>query len=112
LVDKQNLQRVTLVTIPKGVDLVIDARGVSNYPALGEILAEWIKQWGAAGIVTDGGGCDAKVVSVVGLLIFVMGPAAPASLATHTPMHRDWPVGCGGVAVIPGDNLSVTAMEL
>jgi regulator of RNase E activity RraA len=51
-------------------------------------------------------------VSAVGLLIFVMWPAAPASLTTHTPMDRDLPVGCGGVAVIPGDNLSVTAMEL
>ena len=55
LVDKQNLQRVTLATIPKGVVLVIDARRVSNCTALGSVLAEWIKQWGVAGIVTDGG---------------------------------------------------------
>ena len=51
------------------------------------------------------GVCNAKVVSVVGLLIFVMGSAAPALLATHTPIDR-------GLPVIPGDNLSVTAMEL
>ena len=49
------------------------------------------------------GVCDAKVVSAVGLLVFVMGPVAPASLATHTPMDRNLPVGCGGVAVIPGE---------
>jgi regulator of RNase E activity RraA len=54
LVNKQNLQRVTLATIPKGVVLVIDVRRGSNCTALGEVLAEWIKQWGGAGIVTDG----------------------------------------------------------
>lgn len=103
LADKQNPQRVAIDTIPEGAILVIDARGVADCAALGDILAERIKQRGAAGVVTDGGVRDAEAVSAVGLPIFAAGPAAPASLSAHTPMDRDLPIGCGGVAVIPGD---------
>ena len=54
LADKQNPQRVAIDTIPEGAVLVIDARGVGDCAALGDILAERIKQRGGAGAVTDG----------------------------------------------------------
>ena len=56
-------------------------------------------------MVTDGGVRDAAAVVETGLPVFAAGPAAPASLAAHTPIDRDLPIGCGGVAVIPGDVL-------
>lgn len=103
LADKQNPQRVAIDTIPEGAVLVIDARGVGDCAALGDILAERIKQRGGVGAVTDGGIRDAAAVSEVGLPVFAAGPAAPASLTAHTPIDYGLPVGCGGVAVIPGD---------
>lgn len=101
--DKNNPQRVAIDTMPAGAILVIDARGVADCASLGDILAERIKQCGGAGVVTDGGVRDAAAVAAVGLPVYAAGPAAPASLAAHTPVDRDVPVGCGGVAVIPGD---------
>jgi len=53
--------------------------------------------------MTDGGIRDAAAVSEVGLQVFAAGPATPASLTTHTPIDFGLPVGCGGVAVIPGN---------
>lgn len=103
LADRNNPQRVAIDNIAPGAVLVIDARGVDDCASLGDILAERIKQRGGAGVVTDGGVRDAAAVAAVGLPVFAAGPAAPASLAAHTPVDRDLPVGCGGVAVIPGD---------
>lgn len=103
LADKENPQRVVIDTIPESAVLVIDARGVGDCAALGDILAERIKQRGGAGVVTDGGVRDAAAVSDVGLPVFAAGPAAPASLTAHTPIDFGLPIGCGGVAVIPGD---------
>ena len=105
LEDHNNPQRVAIDTIPAGAILVIDARGVADCASLGDILAERIKQRGGAGVVTDGGVRDAAAVAETGLPVFAAGPAAPASLAAHTPIDRDLPIGCGGVAVIPGDVL-------
>ena len=102
LADRENPQRVAIDTIEPGAILVIDARGVSDCAALGDILAERIKQRGGGGVVTDGGVRDASAVAAVGLPVFAAGPAAPASLAAHTPVDCDLPVGCGGVAVVPG----------
>ena len=105
LADHINLQRVAIDTIPAGAILVIDSRGVADCTSLGDILAERIKQRGGAGVVTDGGVRDAAAVVETGLPDFAAGPAAPASLAAHTPIDRDLPIGCGGVAVIFGDVL-------
>ncbi|MEC8201259.1 MAG: hypothetical protein VX085_17095, partial [Pseudomonadota bacterium] len=66
---------------------------------------ERIKQRGGAGVVTDGGVRDAAAVVETGLPVSAICPAAPASLAAHTPIDRDLPIGCGGVAVIPGEVL-------
>ena len=103
LADRGNAQRVAIDSIPRGAVLVIDARGVADCAALGDILAERIKQRGGVGVVTDGGVRDAAAVAAVGLPVFAAGPAAPASLTAHTPIDKDLPIGCGGVAVIPGD---------
>ena len=105
LADRNNPQRVAIDNMPQGAILVIDARGVGDCASLGDILAERIKQCGGAGVVTDGGVRDAAAVMEIGLPIFAAGPAAPASLAAHTPIDRNLPIGCGGVAVIPGDVL-------
>ena len=105
LADRNNPQRVAIDNMPQGAILVIDARGVGDCASLGDILAERIKQCGGSGVVTDGGVRDAAAVMEIGLPIFAAGPAAPASLAAHTPIDRNLPIGCGGVAVIPGDVL-------
>ncbi|MED6311969.1 MAG: ribonuclease activity regulator RraA, partial [Pseudomonadota bacterium] len=97
LADHNNPQRVAIDTIPAGAILVIDSRGVADCASLGDILAERIKQRGGAGVVTDGGVRDAAAVVEIGLPVFAAGPAAPASLAAHTSIDRDLPIGCGGV---------------
>tara|TARA_B100000676_G_scaffold311270_1_gene380531 strand:+ start:1449 stop:2165 length:717 start_codon:yes stop_codon:yes gene_type:complete len=105
LADRNNPQRVAIDNIPAGAVLVIDARGVGDCASLGDILAERIKQCGGSGVVTDGGVRDAAAVMEIGLPVFAAGPAAPASIASHTPIDRNVPIGCGGVAVFPGDVL-------
>ena len=89
LADRNNPQRLAIDNMLAGAILVIDARGVGDCASLGDILAERIKQCEGSGVVTDGGVRDAAAVMEIGLPVFAAGPAAPASLAAHTPIDRD-----------------------
>ena len=97
--------RVAIEEVPAGSILVIAALGHADTGVVGDILAARLKHRGLAAIVTDGGVRDAAAVSDVGLPIWCAGPAAPASITTLAGADLQTPVGCGGVAVIPGDVL-------
>src|SRR6185503_18429871 len=58
---------------------------------------------GAAGIVTDGGFRDSADIAKIPFPSFHAGPSAPTNLVRHHAVDLDVPIGCGDVAVYPGD---------
>jgi regulator of RNase E activity RraA len=58
---------------------------------------------GVAGLVTDGVVRDLAGVLGTGLPVWCNGAAAPPSVAGLTFVGWQQPIGCGGVAVFPGD---------
>lgn len=95
--------RVAIEQAPAGSVLVIDARGESSTGIVGDILVARLRARGVAGIVTDGGLRDVEATVPLGLPIFAAGPAAPPSISGLSGAGMQGPIGCGRVAVIPGD---------
>jgi regulator of RNase E activity RraA len=58
---------------------------------------------GVAALVTDGVVRDLHGVLAAGLPVWCSGAAAPPSVAALTFVAWQQPIGCGGVAVFPGD---------
>ena len=58
---------------------------------------------GAAGIVTDGGFRDCAEIAALNFPVFQQRPSAPTNLTLHQAMDINVPIGCGDVAVFPGD---------
>ncbi len=101
--DPNHPQRLAVETIPPGAVLVIDARGDTRAGTAGGILVRRMMVRGAAGIVTDGGLRDSPDIAAMGFPAFCRAPAAPTNIARHHAVDIDVPIGCGGVAVYPGD---------
>ncbi len=97
--------RVAIEDCPPGAILTIDARSEVDCGVIGDILAERLKQRGVAAVVTDGAVRDAVGVTATGLPVWCAGAAAPASITAHAGGDLQRPIGCGQVAVIPGDVL-------
>jgi len=100
---REHPQRKTIETIPAGAVLVMDCRGEAGVAAAGAILVARMQARGAAGLVADGGIRDAATAASLGLPIYCAGPAAPPNVARHLAADMNVPIGCGGVAVFPGD---------
>ena len=96
-------QRVAVESIPKGHVLVMDCRQDASAASAGSILATRLEVRGCAGIVTDGGLRDADEISKLTLPAFCAKPSAPTNLTKHQALDINVPIGCGGVAVFPGD---------
>ncbi|PWT74689.1 MAG: ribonuclease activity regulator RraA, partial [Proteobacteria bacterium] len=62
-----------------------------------------LKVRGAAGLVSDGGLRDIEEISALDFPVYCAGAAAPLNLARHHAVDINVPIGCGGVAVYPGD---------
>jgi regulator of RNase E activity RraA len=84
---------------------VIDGRGRTEAGVAGDILAARLKVRGVAALVSDGPVRDAAAVAATGLPVYCNGAAAPASLNIHFGADLERPIGCGGVAIFPGDVL-------
>ncbi|HKT72056.1 MAG TPA: hypothetical protein VJQ47_04150 [Steroidobacteraceae bacterium] len=97
------LQRRALEHCPEGYVLVIDARGDTRTACAGDMFLTRLKQRGCAGVVTDGGLRDVGPIRALGFPAFLKGSAAPPTFLAHHPVDMDVPIGCGGVAVYPGD---------
>jgi len=95
--------RAAIEAMAEGSVAVADAMGVTQAGIFGDILVERIKQRGVLGLVTDGVMRDGAGVSEVGLPVWCAGTAAPPSIAALTFAGWQEPIGCGGVAVFPGD---------
>jgi regulator of RNase E activity RraA len=96
-------QRLAVEAVGPGDVLVIDARGDVHAATLGDILAARIMQRGAAGIVTDGAFRDTPSIRTLNLATYAQGQNPYASTRIHHSQDINVPIGCGGVAVLPGD---------
>ena len=103
LASRDNAQRRAIEEMPAAAALVIDGRGRGDVAVLGDILIERLKVRGVAAVVSDGGIRDADECLKADFPIYVAGPASPASITFHAAADLQCPIGCGGVAVIPGD---------
>jgi regulator of RNase E activity RraA len=101
--DPENPQRKGIETAPPGSVLVQDCRGDKTAASCGSILATRLKVRGVAGMVSDGGVRDSGVIAALGFPVFCAGASAPTNLIRHHPVELNTPIGCGGVAVYPGD---------
>lgn len=96
-------QRRAIEECPPGHVLVVDALGREDGAAIGDILATRLQVRGVAGLVSDANVRDADGVKASRLPVWCPGAAAPASVANLSDGELQVPIGCGGVAVIPGD---------
>jgi regulator of RNase E activity RraA len=98
-------QRVAIERVGAGQVLVMDARGDVSSGSLGAILTNRLKMRGAAGVVTDGAVRDFVEIGDSGLPAFCRAPHPGANKVIYHPTDFQLPIGCGGVAVFPGDVL-------
>src|SRR5690349_9057182 len=101
--DRGHPQRVAIEQCPPGAVMVIDSRGDSLAASAGGILITRLMVRGAAGIVTDGGLRDTPEIARIDFPSFCRAASAPTNLIRHHAVGINEPIGCGGVAVYPGD---------
>ncbi len=101
--DPGHPQRRAVEEIPEGHVLVMDCRRDASAASAGSILATRLQVRGCAGIVTDGGLRDADDIRALDMPAFCGGPSAPTNLTKHQALDLNVPIGCGTVAVFPGD---------
>ncbi len=103
--DPKHLQRIAVEECPKGAILVIDSRKDARAASAGSILATRLMVRGVAGIVTDGGFRDSAEIADLDFSSYHNRPSAPTNLTLHQAIAINEPIGCGDVAVFPGDML-------
>lgn len=96
-------QRRAIEQCPKGHVLVIDSRKDARAASAGDILVTRLMMRGGAGIVTDGGFRDSARIAALEIPAYHHRPASPTNLTLHEAIEIDVPIGCGDVAVFPGD---------
>lgn len=96
-------QRVAVEQCPEGAVLIIDSRKDARAASAGSILITRLMKRGAAGIVTDGGFRDSKEIAELNFHAYHQKPSAPTNLTLHQAIDINVPIGCGDVAVFPGD---------
>jgi regulator of RNase E activity RraA len=96
-------QRRAIETVPTGEVLVIDAHGEHRSGTLGAILVARLKARGVAGAVSDGAVRDSAEIAAMAYPVFSRGVAAPPNFTRLMAVDAQQPIGCGGVAVYPGD---------
>ena len=100
---QDNLHRRAIEECPVGSVLAIDAGGNTRASSMGDLMATRLRTRGVAGVVTDGGYRDTAGIRATGLPCFQSQPAPPATPIALHPVALQEPIGCGGVAVYPGD---------
>ena len=95
--------RAAIEAMPPGCIAVADARGVQDAGIFGDILCARMAKRGMTALVTDGAVRDLAGVLGTNLPIWCSGAAAPSSVTGLTFVGWQEPIGCGGVAVFPGD---------
>lgn len=98
-----NSTRAAIEAMPEGCIAVVNAMGITHAGIFGDILCARMAKRKVAGLVTDGAVRDISGVRATGLPVWCNGTAAPPSVAGLTFVGWQEPIGCGGVAVLPGD---------
>ena len=96
-------QRKAIESVPPGHVLVLDCRGEKRVASGGQILTTRLKVRGAAGLVSDGPVRDSGAIAKMDFPVYCAGGSAPLNLLHHHAIDLNVPIGCGGVAVYPGD---------
>jgi regulator of RNase E activity RraA len=98
-------QRAAVEAAPPGSVLVMDSRKDPRAASAGSILVSRLMVRGVAGVVTDGGFRDSPEIADLAIHAYHNRPSAPTNLTLHQALEFDVPIGCGDVAVWPGDVL-------
>ena len=101
--------RAAIEAMPTGCLAIVDAMGVQDAGIFGDILCARMAKKEIAGLITDGVVRDVEGVLRSKLKVWCSGVAAPASVAGLTFVDWQRPIGCGGVAIFPGDLLVADA---
>ncbi|KMO42585.1 hypothetical protein VQ02_02625 [Methylobacterium variabile] len=101
--DPAHPQRVAVDQCPEGAVLVMDSRKNPRAASAGAILVTRLMKRGAAGVVTDGGFRDSPEIGALPFPAYHSRPSAPTNLTLHQALDINVPIGCGDVAVFPGD---------
>jgi regulator of RNase E activity RraA len=96
-------QRKAVEKCPPGAVLVIDSRKDARAASAGSILITRLMQRGVEGVVTDGGFRDSPEIADLAFPAYHNRPSAPTNLTLHQALDINEPIGCGDVAVWPGD---------
>jgi regulator of RNase E activity RraA len=103
MADPENPQRKAIEVVPSGHVLIVDTNGLDVSGTLGDILVARLRVRGVAGVVSDGPMRDVAELENMDFPVFARGNAAPPSYASMLAADAQVPIGCGGVAVFPGD---------
>ncbi len=98
-------QRRAIETCPPGHVLVMDSRKDPRAASAGDILITRLMMRGGAGIVTDGGFRDSMSIGALDIPAYHNRPSSPTNITLHEAIEINGPIGCGDVAVFPGDVL-------
>jgi len=101
--DPNHPQRKAIESVPPGHVLVLDCRQEKRVASGGGILTTRLRVRGAAGLVSDGPVRDSHEIAKMDFPVYCAGGAAPLNLLHHHAIDQNIPIGCGGVAVYPGD---------
>jgi len=101
--DRSHPQRQAVEQCPEGAVLLMDSRKDARAASAGGILVSRLMKRGVAGVVTDGGFRDSPDIAKLGFPAYHQRPSAPTNLTLHQAIDINVPIGCGDVAVWPGD---------
>lgn len=103
MAEPDNPQRKAIEVVPAGHVLTVDTQGMDVSGTFGDILVARLRVRGVAGVVSDGPMRDIAELRQMDFPVFARGNAAPPSYASMLAADAQVPIGCGGVAVFPGD---------
>lgn len=101
--NRDHPQRKAVEDCPPGAVLVMDSRKDARAASAGGILVSRLMVRGVAGVVTDGGFRDSYEIAQMSIPAYHQRPSAPTNLTLHQALDINVPIGCGDVAVFPGD---------
>lgn len=99
------LQWDAIESVPPGHVIVVDSYRNTDAASGGDMLMTRAWKRGAAGFVTDGGLRDGHVLSQLPFPTYAAAVTITTRAAWHHVADLQVPIGCGGVAVYPGDVL-------
>ena len=101
--DRAHPQRKAVEECPAGAVFMVDSRKDARAASAGSILVTRLMKRGVAGIVSDGGFRDSPEIARLPFPTYHHRPSAPTNLTLHQALDINVPIGCGDVAVWPGD---------